>query len=145
MVNSNKREFVIGSIEILYDIIYTQSRARSWTTCPFEVAFPHAPNIEQAPLVSSPIMWILLRYLNSICDSSHLLIVFFVSIWKSNAIIKVKDSPKSKVRNTFLQEIWNFLRNTILYLLFNVVPKLGNKSFKLIFEQLSLSKTHLIH
>jgi hypothetical protein len=32
---------------------------------PPAVAFPQAPNIEQAPLVSYPIIWILLRYLKS--------------------------------------------------------------------------------
>lgn len=65
VVNHNKGEFVVGSIEILHLNIFTQSRALSWTVWPLVVAFPQAPNIEQAPLVSSPIMWTRLKYLKS--------------------------------------------------------------------------------
>ena len=43
---------MIWSIEILNIILSTQSNDRNCMVWPFVVAFPHAPNIEQEPLVN---------------------------------------------------------------------------------------------
>ena len=81
----------------------------------------------------------------TISDSSHFLIVFFVSIRKSNFIVEIKDSSKGKIRGSTFQEFRQFLRKSILNLSFNVVPQLVQKEVKFLFKQDSMSQTHLIH
>ena len=65
VVDYGQRVFSERTVDILHKSIFTQSNALNWIVWPWLVAFPQAPNMEQAPFVSSPIMCILLKYLSS--------------------------------------------------------------------------------
>ena len=81
----------------------------------------------------------------SVGDASHLLIIFFVGVGKSDLVVEVKHGPNGKVGNSFFEEFRYLLRNTILDLLLDVIPQFLDEVIEFLLEQLTLRQAHLVH